>query len=432
MTQLYRMRPSEIWDFLVTQPASFWWLNIYMFFEYVRPQELFPVINFLPWAQITLIATIAFFLIEGNWLRVGNVINKLLVAFSVIVVASIFTAYYPDESRKFLTLYFNWVLLFFLVVNIITTERRFYVFLLAFVLYNFQMTWGAVKQWSTFGFGFRSWGLTGGAGWFNNSGDFGVALCIFLPISIYFYFATRPYLKEKWKVWFIAALPITAVMSIVGSSSRGAVLGAAGFGLSSVLQTNRRVRTVILLAVAALIVWVALPTQQKQRFSEAGEDHTSVSRLTYWRHGREIAAAHPLHGIGYYNWMTYYDERLGPRVLPHNTFVLAMAELGYPGLIVFVGIIGATFVVNRRTRKLAHRYPMNGRFMFLIARGLDGATLGFVISGFFNTVLYYPFIYVHIAMVVSLHEVVRRGVASARVEARRAAVAQPAHASPRA
>ena len=54
MPDVYRLGPRAIWRYLQTQPASFWFVCIYLFFEYVRPQQLFPIINFLPWGQVIL------------------------------------------------------------------------------------------------------------------------------------------------------------------------------------------------------------------------------------------------------------------------------------------------------------------------------------------------------------------------------------------
>ena len=61
----------------------------------------------------------------------------------------------------------------------------------------------------------------------------------------------------------------------------------------------------------------------------------------------------PILGIGYANWTKYHTVTYGYRMLPHNIFIEAGSELGYTGLVAFVGLIGCTFVLNRRTRKLA-------------------------------------------------------------------------------
>src|SRR5690606_39393877 len=125
----------------------------------------------------------------------------------------------------------------------------------------------------------------------------------------------------------------------------------------------------------------------KVRFARAGEDQTSQARLERWEAGLEMAREYPLFGIGYNNWNTYY----GP--LSHNIFIQAVAELGFVGLGGFLALIGSTFVLNARTRKLARR--LRSPFMTHAAYGLDGALIGFIGSGFFVTVLYYPYFWIN-------------------------------------
>src|SRR5690606_18784889 len=49
--RIYLLEWRAIWRYLQTQPACFWLLNIYMFFEYVRPQSVWPSLAILPWSS---------------------------------------------------------------------------------------------------------------------------------------------------------------------------------------------------------------------------------------------------------------------------------------------------------------------------------------------------------------------------------------------
>jgi hypothetical protein len=76
------------------------------------------------------------------------------------------------------------------------------------------------------------------------------------------------------------------------------------------------------------------------------------------------------------------------------------------GLFAFVALIVATFVTNSRTRKKARLVPgASGRFLGHMAFGFDGALIGYLITGFFVTVLYYPFFWINLAMTVALQNV---------------------------
>jgi len=401
-----------IWSFLRSEPASFWLVNIYLFFEYVRPQSIWTSIDVLPWAETALILAVAAVLVEGKLPRVRTAVGGLLLVYSVIVLLSSFTAIYPSASVAGWKLYFSWVLIFFVITATVTTEKHLFIFMLAFLLYSFKMSQHGFRTWLSNGFGFSSWGATGAPGWFQNSGEFGIQMCIFLPLSVEFILALRSR-WGRWKRLFFYAMPITAVASMVASSSRGALIGGAAVGLWWILRSKHRVRALLITAVLAAATWLIVPQQQKDRFSTAGEDQTSVNRLDRWKAGIKMAHQHPALGIGYHNWGNYY----GP--LPHNIFIQAWSELGYSGLLAFLALIVATFVVNARTRRLLKRIPRDTVFLRHMAHGLDGALIGFMVSGFFVTVLYYPFFWINLAMTVSVHVAARNTAREAQAAAAR-------------
>ncbi len=155
-------------------------------------------------------------------------------------------------------------------------------------------------------------------------------------------------------------------------------------------------------------MWAVLPPEQKARFSTAGEDNTSISRTDRWKAGIEIANEYPILGIGYNNWNSYY----GP--LSHNIFIEAWSELGYTGLVAFLLLIAGTFRINYQTRKLLRAAQAPTPFMRHMAYGLDGALIGYLVSGFFVTVLYYPYFWVNLSMTVALHVTARGEVERAR------------------
>ncbi|HEV2149933.1 MAG TPA: O-antigen ligase family protein [Longimicrobiaceae bacterium] len=400
---MWSATPLAIWNFIRKEPASFWFLNLYMFFEYVRPQQIYTSINVLPWAQSLLILAVLTALLEGKLARFPTIISALLGFYTLVLVASSVTAYSTEASFAGYSVYVNWIVVFILITNVVTTERRFFVFMLAFLLYSFKMSQHGARSWMSIGFGFRDWGATGGPGWFHNSGEFGIQMCIFFPLAAGFVIAMWKH-WGKWQRLFFLLFPVTAVMSMIASSSRGALVGGALTLAWMVARSRHRFRVLVPAALAVALVVAVTPEEQKERFRSAGEDETSTTRITYWKHGLEIAADHPVLGIGYANWLPYYKSYYNPAgQLPHNIFIEAVAELGYLGLAAFVLLIGATFVVNFKTRKVLRTLPGDHAFLHQMAHGLDGALIGFLGSGFFVTVLYYPFFWINLAMTVALH-----------------------------
>lgn len=400
--RLYSLSPTAIWEFLRRQAPSFWFVCIYLFFEYVRPQQIYEAILGPPYARIAILLALVFLVIERRKVRF-RMPEILLSIFTAIVLLSSVNAFEPSESYDKLSNFLAWVLIYLLIANTVDTEERFVVFMLSFLLYSFKMSQAGTRSWAQDGFVFRSWGTTGTPGFFQNSGEFGIQMCIFLPLIAAFTVALRKHWPRwlRWVAWGIAG---TAVTGIVASSSRGALVGLGAVVLWLMLNSRKRVRALLLTVVLASLVYAITPAEQKQRFQEIGTDKTSISRTTAWKQGMQMMRDRPVLGIGYSNWTKYHTVTYGGyRMLPHNVFIEAGAELGYAGLVAFVALIGCTFVLNRRTRKLAGPASDEGRFVFYMAHGLDGALVGFLASGFFVTVLYYPFFWINFAMTVALH-----------------------------
>jgi len=400
--ELYSLSPRVIWSVLRRQPASFWFVCIYLFFEYVRPQQVYKPIDVLPYARITLILALVSFLLERRTLHF-RMFEILLAIFSLIVVASSVTAFDSSHSYDKLPDFFSWVLIYMLIANTVNTEERFLIFMLSFLLYSFKMSQFGTRSWAQDGFAFRNWGTTGAPGWFQNSGEFGIQMCIFLAVSAEFIVALGKY-WPRWLRWAAWAAPITAVTGIVASSSRGDLIGLGAVAIWAIWTSRKKARAFIAAVVLAGLVYAITPPEQIVRLQQAGADATSVSRTTMWKHGLEMMRDYPILGIGYDNWTEYHDLNYGGHgLLAHNSFIQAGSELGYTGLLAFLAMIAGAFVINRRTRLLANRLADRGRFMFYMARGLDGSLVGLIVSGSFISVLYYPFFWINFAMTVALN-----------------------------
>jgi O-antigen ligase len=196
------------------------------------------------------------------------------------------------------------------------------------------------------------------------------------------------------------------------------MIGLGAIGLFELLRSRKRVKATVIASVLATSIWLAVPLEQKARFSTAGNDATSLSRKLYWKNGLEMARNHPLFGIGYANWTKYYtahywDARIeglyGGIAVSHNVFVECLAELGYVGLGAFVLLIVATFLINYQTRKAVRAGPdPPSDLQVQMAYGLDAALIGYLVSGFFMAVLYYPFFWINLALAVALNAIAQR------------------------
>ncbi|MDL1979812.1 MAG: O-antigen ligase family protein [Deltaproteobacteria bacterium] len=399
---IYETIKKEGWPFIV--------ISTYLFFEYVRPQSIYTWLDILPWSQLILILTIISLFFEKDRYSTGTILNKLMIAYALVVLLSAFFSQYPDISFSRLRTFFDWLLIYFLIVKIINNERRFFIFFLLFLLCSFKMSQHGFLSWAKRGFSYAGWGITGAPGWFHNSGEVGIQMCIFVPLAIAFIIATYKFLSKPWLVFFLL-MPFTGIATAIASSSRGALVGLGAAGIRPLVSRPRTfLICVIVLSIGAVAIIHVIPEQSKHRFDAAGSDRTSIHRLERWRHGMDAMRNYPLLGIGFEAWTEFYSRnyQLEDRGTPlvHNIFVQCGSELGYSGLTVFILMIAACFVTTRKVRKLGK--GKDDQFLAILSYGFDAALLGFLGSGFFITVLYYPYFWIHCAMTTCLHTSAQR------------------------
>lgn len=417
MDQLYRLRPRALWLAFKSEPAYFWMLCFYLFLEYVRPQTIYPAIDVIPYAQLAITTTAVLYLLNARRAPTKSPANILMGLFLITILISSAFAYVPGEAFRSLHVFFAWFIVYYLIINVVNTEKRFFVFLFLYILWNFKMTQHGFLSWASRGFGYEGWGVTGAPGWFHNSGEFGIQLSMFIPLSIYFVWALQHY----WgfiKTALLLLLPVTALGSVVATNSRGALLAVAAAACWMVLKSNRKIAAVVLALAASLVVYLNIPEQSLARLQASGADYTSHTRMQRWKDGISIMNDHPLFGVGYGNWMRYYSENYPPFVgvepwgLPHNIFIDAGAELGYTGLTLFVLMMLYVFMTNHRTRKLA--LLIDNRFIYYMTHALDAGMVGFIVSGSFVSVLFYPYFWVALAFTVALNNVAVNAVNAVR------------------
>jgi probable O-glycosylation ligase (exosortase A-associated) len=343
---------------------------------------------------------------------VSSFINFFFIVFFLIVLLSSVFAFRPSESWNEISTPINWFILYFLSIAIINSEKRFFVFVLLFLLVNFKMSQHGFFSFVGRGFAYTGWGVTGSPGWFRDSGDFGIAMTIFFPLAFAFAFALKDY-WGRYKRWLFYFLPITGMVTIVATSSRGAQLGMLAIGIWFLMKSSKGLKAMMGILIVGGALYALLPDRMLQEFETAGDDKTSQDRLDHWEFGMEVIRDKPLLGIGYHNWLDYCNfmnpHGLGTRGncrLPHNTYIEAASELGVIGFLLYVLMALFIFRLNARTRSIARQG--DNKFIQYMAHGLDGGLVGFLVSTIFFSELFYPNFWVQLSMTVALHAVAKK------------------------
>lgn len=170
---------------------------------------------------------------------------------------------------------------------------------------------------------------------------------------------------------------------------------------------------VMILALALGTLFV-LPAANKERMRSALDwenDPTASMRVTLLKAGMRMFRDNPIVGVGPRNFYVSYtrqyvrSEANPSPWAPHSIYLQALSELGLMGSVSLLALCVLLLRLNARTRNHLLVSGLVGRrsFEYCLAVGLDLALVGFLVSGAFLTVLYYPHLWILLGLSAGLH-----------------------------
>lgn len=339
----------------ILRPANA--LAFFICLQFLRPWEVdgsSPLLLALPrlTGLIAVVGSVISLLFARRRLRVGRG-QWFLLAFAVWVFVTTFASPTPAEQQKeYFDGFFRAVIMFFLIVTMIREESDLD------LLRN-------VYLWSVAGLAsisiFLSWDQffaevgherLRSIGTLENSNDIAAIMVVAVPFTL-----RRMSLRRRDPLVLAAGVAYLALMffALYMSQSRGALvsLAAGSFGWW-VLRSRRRWFAIF--AALVIVGCVAPFANAFLRRDSIDLQESSDSRLIYWRAGLRMATRSPLYGVGFNRYPKEYqvnakgDEQyeFGERTA-HSTWILALAETGLPGFLLFVAFI---FTVIRMAKRI--------------------------------------------------------------------------------
>jgi O-antigen ligase len=240
--------------------------------------------------------------------------------------------------------------------------------------------------------------------------------------------------------WFASVLPMIA--ALVRTGSRGGLIGMVVMLAAVVVLSppRRRARFALAGVAGALLLGVlvarnsSLRTRVATVFSSEGNgggddyNYTDANgRIAIWKRGVYYMVTHPVTGVGVANFGTAelmigseIKARQGIRdrheLTAHNSFVLVGAELGVPGLIAYLVVLGSSVVGLWRLRRDAGRVGhgdaevSGNRDQVALASALLATLLGGTAASIFLSLAYSP-------MLLFVHSLTIAVLADARLAA---------------
>lgn len=214
--------------------------------------------------------------------------------------------------------------------------------------------------------------------------------------------------------WFRRAALVGMVMLsllVFMTQSRGAFLGFAVFAAIALISYKQRAKALVIAALASIVIAFAAPSTVWDRLGSMtnatgtedlkamNDDGSAEQRFEIWKTAARITMDNPIVGVG---WGAYRQAndlyspaaagsefQLGARDA-HSTYMRTAAELGIPGLALFLGLIGSVLLYSRRVRRRCRAVmPSTAQQLRFMELGL----IAFMVTGVFGSFSRLSFLY---------------------------------------
>jgi probable O-glycosylation ligase (exosortase A-associated) len=237
--------------------------------------------------------------------------------------------------------------------------------------------------------------LWGPGGFIEDNNALAIALLMTLPLMNYL----RLTVSAKWARRALLLAMLLTLLAIVMTYSRAAMLGVLAMAVLSWAKSSKKVITALGVAIIMTGVYYYAPPAWHERMgtitevNEEGEREGSAqARLDTWKMIINLAKDRPLFGAGFDPWHeeTYirYAEKMKPAHSAHNIYFSVLAEHGFIGLLLFVGV----FITAWRTATRTRRYCRDESELTWLAElmaMIQLSLVGFMVAGMFHQLPYF-------------------------------------------
>lgn len=400
----------------------------YLIVEYSRLQEMYPVLQPLHLEKVFAGLSIVGLLVshrvrvDGSASRAND---KMLLIFLGGVFATAVLAQSPQTAWPQLINAAIWGFTYFLLSRILVSSDRLRIFTFIMLLLNFKLaqfvvrsyytlqSMGADQQYlATYGVG------AGSTDFFGNSADLGLAMVVVWAITGSLLFGEKKKLMKVF-LWIFFTGFFGAILLC---GSRGAVVGAVAVALVAWARKPKNIAGVLALLVFGFATYFFLPEGMKAKMISAEDwrhDPTAFHRTLLWKAGVRMFEEHPIFGVGLgnfgYVYWTNYSEYLqqDPAArwyaraewVPHSIYIQSLSETGLVGTIPLFLLCVFCFRSNIQTRRHLEKLGLANRsgFEYRLSVGLDLALVGYLVSGAFIAVIYYPHLWFLLGLSTALN-----------------------------
>ncbi|MFK7894504.1 MAG: O-antigen ligase family protein [Myxococcota bacterium] len=382
--------------------GGFLCVGLYTVLDYGRPQDIIPGLSAIPLGLVVTALLAILLLRDSEFVPMDERIVRPFVL--LLVFAAIWVPFAHNNYWAFQT--FKQLLIEFLVVLAMLTYIR-----KPEDMQRFLNLWLWVMAFQA------CYGIThsgrGNGSFMGDENDFALAMNMALPFALFGCFAARSMIRKI--ILFVIAL--LCVAGVVAAASRSGLLGMIAAAGATMLMSSRRIAFgalgLVLVGVTILLApsgyWADMETMFDPR------DSTRVERFRHWDGAERAFWDNPILGVGPGNipWRIgeyeivddVVERSLAGRAV-HSLYYTLLAELGLFGIFIYGWL---TVILLSACRSVMRAPPDPRARLDLYARATVASGAACLVSGAFISVLYYPHLYLLLAIGVTLWRLSRSG-----------------------
>ena len=410
--------------------VGFYLVLAYLLFEFGRPQELIRGLKLIPFG--TGLSVLIFLnVVRSGKLDFSRLQTKLWLP--LFVVMAIHVPIAVNNYHALMT-FKNMLLLYCAYLGIVTfvdsLEKMMILMKMWLGIHVFLAVMGIAK------------GGVGIGSWMGDENDFCMVMNMVVPFGYFLLFSATGVAQKMKYLGFLG----TFILAAMASLSRGGFIGLASVGVYCWYRSPKKLNALIVIVVAVVFMLVLAPEKYWDEISSSTSDETiekgtGAARLYTWGIGMDMFYGNPIIGVGQSNFpwtfevyeagRKFHDRSIAGRQA-HSAWVTLISELGLAGIV----IIGAMLLQCYKDLKLVRtRFaPAESRqkrvqivqagedVRMYLARAMEGSLIGFIVSGVFISILWYPSLWIMMAFVVAL-----RNISETQSEGALPAAAQTKH-----
>jgi len=344
----------------------------------------------------------------------------LLALFTAVATISSLFSISPAQDMVWISFdkFVKTMTLTLITIALINTEARIKALVFAIAL---SMGFHGVveaSKWIMSAGGHKIWGP--GSSVIGDNNHFALAAVMMVPILIYLFGQTRNTMVR----FVLAAGMVLQVITVVGTASRGGLLGVLALGLWIFVTTKRKLKFMIValpVAVAALAIAPQTWYDRMETIQTADQDVSFMGRVIAWKINTLVALDHPFIGGGfrateeYAVWSDYSRKFALLDFVPtdqpdinahaaHSIYFQVLGDMGFLGLAIFVGLLMAAWRNSWITMTQTRNRP-DMRWAHDLAKTLQYALVPYMVSGAALNMAYFELAYVVLALLAVLRRI---------------------------